>query len=84
MINAAMNWHIKENALDMLSPFAGLLIKGAGASKTDRLPLTDDHLKQLVPKFEDSDAAWALYVTLRDTGARAAAVEGYIIKLVGL
>ena len=71
-INAAMNWYIKENALDMLSPFAGLLIKGAGASKTDRLPLTDDHLKQLAPQFEDSDAACALCVTLRDTDARSA------------
>ncbi|MAT87059.1 MAG: integrase, partial [Aestuariivita sp.] len=79
-INAAMNWYIKENALDMLSPFAGLLIKGAGASKTDRLPLTDDHLKQLASQLEYSDAAWALYVTLRDIGARLAEVAGLRIK----
>ena len=56
----------------MLSPFAGLLIKGAGASKTDRLPFTGDHLKQLAPQFQDSDAACALCVTLRDTDARLA------------
>ena len=44
----------------MLSPFAGLLIKGAGASKTDLLHHTDDHLKQLAPQFDDSDATCGL------------------------
>ena len=56
----------------MLSPFAGLLIKGAGASKTGRLPLTDDHLKQLARQLEDSDAACDPCVTLLDTGTRLA------------
>ena len=38
-LNAALNWYIKETGIDWTSPFAGLLIKGAGSSKADRHPL---------------------------------------------
>ena len=48
-LNAAFNWYIKENGLEITSPFAGLLIKGAGSSKVDRLPLQDAHIKLLEP-----------------------------------
>ena len=79
-INAAVNWYITENSLDMTSVFAGLLIKGAGASKNDRLPLTDEDLKTAGTEFADNDIAWALYITLRDTGARVAEISGLRVQ----
>jgi len=79
-LNAAYNWYIKENGLEATSPFAGLLIKGAGPSKIDRLPLSDDDINLLEPAMQDSDIAWALYVTLRDTGARIAEVAGLRVQ----
>jgi len=79
-LNAAYNWYIKENGLEATSPFAGLLIKGAGPSKIDRLPLSDDDINLFEPAMQDSDIAWALYVTLRDTGARIAEVAGLRVQ----
>ena len=79
-LNAALNWYIKETGIEWTSPFSGLLIKGAGASRADRLPLTEEHLEILAPAFRDSDVAWPLYVILRDTGARVAEVAGLRVQ----
>jgi integrase len=79
-LNAAFNWYIKENGLEITSPFAGLLIKGAGSSKVDRLPLQDAHIKLLEPAMKESEIAWALYVLLRDTGARVAEIAGLRVQ----
>jgi integrase len=79
-LNAAYNWYIKENGLEITSPFAGLLIKGAGSSKVDRLPLQDAHIKLLEPAMKESEIAWALYVLLRDTGARVAEIAGLRVQ----
>jgi len=61
-VNAAYNSYIKENGLEITGPFAGLLIKGAGSSKVDRLLLQDAHIKLLEPEMKDGEIAWALYV----------------------
>ena len=66
----------KESGIDWTSPFAGLLIKGAGSSKADRHPLTDEQVEQLKTVFEDDPVTNALFVILRDTGARLAEVAG--------
>ena len=75
-LNAALNWYIKETGIDWTSPFAGLLIKGAGSSKTDRHPLNDEQVEQLKEVFQDDLVTNALFVILRDTGARVAEVAG--------
>ena len=79
-INVALNWYIKENSLDMASVFAGLLIKGPGASRNDRLPLTDEDLKAAGAEFAEDEIAWALYITLRDTGARVSEIAGLRVQ----
>ena len=70
------NWYIKETGIDWTSPFAGLLVKGAGSSKADRHPLTDEQVEQMKTVFEDDPVTNALFVILRDTGARLAEVAG--------
>ena len=75
-LNAALNWYIKETGIDWTSPFAGLLIKGAGSSKADRHPLSDEQVEQLKTVFEADPVTNALFVILRDTGARLAEVAG--------
>ncbi|MDA9061454.1 tyrosine-type recombinase/integrase, partial [Planktomarina temperata] len=46
----------------------------------DRLPLTDSQLTLLEPAFSGDATAWALYVTLRDTGARVSEISGLRTK----
>ena len=75
-LNAALNWYIKETGIDWTSPFAGLLIKGAGSSKADRHPLSDEQVEELKAVFEDDPITNALFVVLRDTGARVAEIAG--------
>ena len=75
-LNAALNWYIKETGIDWTSPFAGLLIKGAGSSRADRHPLSDEQVEQFKTVFEDDPITNSLFVVLRDTGARAAEIAG--------
>ena len=75
-LNVALNWYIKETGIDWTSPFAGLLVKGAGSSKADRHPLTDEQVEKLKTTFEDDPITNALFVILRDIGARLAEVVG--------
>ena len=77
---AAYNWYIKENGLEIMGPFAGLLIKGVGSSKVDRLLLQDAHIQPLEPAMKDGELAWAFYVLLRDTGARVAEIAGLRVQ----
>ena len=65
-----------ENDLDLRNVFQGLKIKGAGSSKTDRLPVTDEQLATLLPVYATSPVPEALFVTLADTGARLAEIVG--------
>ena len=75
-LNVALNWYIKETGIDWTSPFAGLLVKGAGSSEADRHSLTDEQVEKLKTTFEDDPITNALFVILRDTGARLAEVAG--------
>ena len=79
-LNAAYKWRIKENCLEITSPFSGLLIKGAGSSKVDRLLLQDAHIQPLEPAMKDGELAWALYVLLRDNGVRVAEIAGLRVQ----
>jgi len=80
VVRTAINHVIVEHALTLPNVFTNLKIKGAGASKHDRLPLTDNQLTLLEPAFSGDATAWALYVTLRDTGARVSEVSGLRLK----
>ena len=75
-LNAALNWYIKDTGIDWTSPFSGLLIKGAGSSIADRHPLSDEQVEQLKAAFQDDPTTNALFVVLRDTGARVAEIAG--------
>ena len=80
VVRTAINHVIVEHSLTIPNVFTNLKIKGAGASKHDRLPLTDSQLTLLEPAFSGDATAWALYVTLRDTGARVSEVSGLRVK----
>ena len=76
VVRAAINHVCVERSLSIPNVFTKLKIKGAGATRNDRLPLSDDQVQQLAPQYQDSEVAWALFVTLRDTGARVAEIAG--------
>ena len=76
VIKAAMNHVIIENDLEQRNVFQGIKIKGAGASKDDRLPMTDNQLEMLLPEYKGNPTAYALLVSLADTGARLAEIVG--------
>ena len=80
VVRTAINHVIVEHSLTIPNVFTNLKIKGAGASKHDRLPLTDSQLTLLEPAFSGDAIAWALYVTLRDTGARVSEISGLKVK----
>ncbi len=75
-INAALNWYIKETGIEWNNPFAGLIIKGTGSSKGDRLPLSEDQVSELKVNFIKEEIAYAMFVLLRDAGARVAEIGG--------
>lgn len=72
IISPAINLLIKEHDLDLRNPFAGLEIKGATNSRDSRHPLTEEDMKTLHTTMVRSmdDGLSAIWVALRDTGAR--------------
>lgn len=70
VVRTALNFCIKEDDLDIRNPFADVIIKGATATKDDRLPLSPEEVSLLNRTFEAPDDICALWTTLRDTGAR--------------
>jgi integrase len=76
VVRTAINHVIVEHSLTIPNVFTNLKIKGAGATKHDRLPLSDDQVVTLETAFSSNDTAWALFVTLMDTGARMSEVSG--------
>ena len=80
VVRTAINHVIVEHSLTIPNVFTNLKIKGAGATKHDRLPLSDNQVITLEAAFSKDDTAWALYVTLRDTGARVSEVSGLRVK----
>ena len=82
-MNAAINWYIKDNGLDVVSVFANLLVKGAGQTKHDRLPLGKTDIRLLNDKMLGSSVEH-IYTLLRDTGARVGEVAGLLVGDVSL
>jgi len=83
LVSASINWHAKENGLDLVSPFNGIIIKDAGHTKNDRLPLTVDEIRQVSDVIRDKKA-WPMWVMMRDTGMRTAEVSGLLVGDVSL
>ena len=84
VIKAAINHVIIEHDLDQRNVFQGIKIKGAGASREDRLPMTDSHVATLMTEYASNPTAYALFVILCDTGARLAEITGLEAKDVDL
>ncbi|SFJ55573.1 Site-specific recombinase XerD [Celeribacter neptunius] len=76
VVKAALNHAILEHDLDIKNVFQALKIKGAGSSKTDRLPITDEQLRDIWPAFKSSTTALSLLLLLTDTGARLSEITG--------
>ena len=81
-VNACFNWFVKENGLDLPSPFV-FLIKDATHTKNDRLPLSQEDVSLLNDKFAGSSVD-VIYKVLRDTGARVGEVAGILVGDVSL
>ena len=80
VLKAAVNFAITEHSLHMPNVFANLRIKGAGSSKDDRLPMSDEQLHKARANFLDDPIAAAMFVTLADTGARISEISGLRVK----
>jgi integrase len=70
VLSPAINELIKEHGLDIKNRFASLSIKGASNNRDRRAPLSEQDMTVLAPVMETEDALGALWITLRDTGAR--------------
>lgn len=81
---ASLNFCIKEDDLNITNPFQGVLIKGAGASKEDRLPLSTEELSELDTVFDAPDDIAALWTTLKDTEARLSEIVYLEVQDVNL
>ena len=84
VVKAAVNYVLSEHSLNLPNVFNGLKIKGAGASKDDRHPLTEADIAVAEPRFMGDPIGWALFATLVDTGARVAEVAGLLVQDVDL
>jgi integrase len=80
ILKAAVNYTITEQGLGIPNMFASLRIKGAGASRTDRLPISDADLDKLIATTKDSEPAWSLLVVLADSGARLGEIVGLEVR----
>ena len=80
VVRTAINHAIVEHSLNIPNVFTNLRIKGAGASKLDRLPLSDTQVVHLETAYSNDTTAWALFVFLRDTGCRVSEIAGLRIK----
>ena len=80
VVRTAINYAIVEHSLNIPNVFTNLRIKGAGASKLDRLPLSDTQVVHLEPSYSNDTIAWALFVCLRDTGCRVSEIAGLRVK----
>jgi len=80
VVRTAINYAIVEHSLNIPNVFTNLRIKGAGASKLDRLPLSDTQVVHLETAYSNDTTAWALFVCLRDTGCRVSEIAGLRVK----
>ena len=80
VLKAAVNHVIVEQSPSIPNVFTNLKIKRAGASIEDRHPLKDAHIAMVTPCYQDDPLAWALFVTLKDTGARLSEIVGLEVR----
>jgi integrase len=80
VVRTAINHAIVEHSLNIPNVFTNLRIKGAGASKLDRLPLSDTQVVHLEAAYSNEITAWALFICLRDTGCRVSEIAGLRVK----
>jgi len=84
VVRAAVNYVIAEHTLNIPNVFNGVRIKGATATAEDRDPISDQDINAALPSFQDDPVAHALFVALRDTGARLSEIVGLEVKDVDL
>lgn len=84
VVKAALNFIIVEHDLELRNVFQGIKIKGAGASRADRLPITEEQLRALQPAFESNKVALTLLTVLTDTGARLSEITGLVASDVDI
>lgn len=82
-VSAVINWNAKENALDVSSPFNGIIIKNSAHTKNDRLPLTADEVRQVNGVMKDT-SVFPLWVLMRDLGMRTAEASGLLVGDISL
>ena len=70
VITASINFVVSEEDLPIRNVFSKMVIKNAGATKEDRLPLSKEDNYELNKVYDAPDDIAALWTTLRDTGAR--------------
>lgn len=80
ILKAAVNHVILEEELTCRNPFTAIKIADAGGSKQDRLPLSEEDMALLYPAYESNPEAYALFLTLADTGARLAEIVGLEVQ----
>jgi integrase len=74
VITASITFVVSEDDLPIRNVFSKMIIKNAGATKGDRLPLSKEDIYELDKVFDAPDDIAALWATLRDTGARLAEI----------
>lgn len=84
VVRAAVNYVITEHTLNIPNVFNGVRIKGATATAEDRLPLSDADIAAVLPNFAVDPVAYAIFVTLADTGARLAEITGLEVQDVDM
>jgi hypothetical protein len=70
VITASVTFVVTEDDLPIRNVFSRMVIKGTGATKDDRLPLSKEDIHKLNQSFDAPDDIAGLWATLRDTGAR--------------
>ena len=84
VITASVNFVVSEDDLPIRNVFSKMIIKNAGATKDDRLPLSKDDIFELNKVFDAPDDIAALWATLRDTGARLSEIVYLAVEDVDL
>ena len=83
-VKAAINHTIVEKSLNIPNVFAKLKIKGAGAGRMDRLPISNKHINELIKGSENQYIPHTLLILLADTGARLGEIVGLEVQDVDL
>jgi integrase len=84
ILKAAVNYVIREEDVEAKNPFAELQVAGAGTSKQDRLPLSEQDFQAAIPHFQGNPDAELLFWLLADTGARLGEIVGLEVQDIDL